>query len=183
MVGRLEPDETEAFLQMLPQAWRDELEQWMRRHPGEPELFGVFGCEATGTAQTGGTARTGGPRGTAAVLGGGAVFRRSLPPGMEGIRDEASRRLSAGEAYIGFLWVAPQARGRGLGRLWIEEVTRASTGHAFWLTVEDAGLIPFYETCGFISEGERPGAEGPEWLLSRASAHSPVSHARFGRKE
>jgi GNAT superfamily N-acetyltransferase len=193
-------EEVGAFLELLPLEWTEELEAWMRRHPGEPDLFGVFGDgdaamkdaalddgagsgieAAAGAGIQGGrapelsTART--------LLGGGAVFRRSTPPGMTSFRNEASRRLSAGEAYIGFLWVAPEARGRGLGRLWLEELARTSPGDPFWLTVEDAGLIPFYEACGFRLEGAIQGEEGPEWLLSRAPEPPQVSHGLRGLNE
>ena len=144
----LEPELVQVFLDLLPQEWREILELWMKEHPSEPELYGIFGGEN--------------------LLAGGAVFRSSLPPGTNHYINECLTRFAAGQAYIGFLWVSPESRGLGVGHFWLQSVLKEEkpSSRAFWLTIEDPSLVGFYSKAGFKLIKELKGEEGPEWLLS-----------------
>lgn len=132
------------FLIQLPADWREPLETWMGEHPGEPHVHVLRQGEA--------------------VVAGGALFN-SLPPGMSAFEDEALVWLSRGYGYLGFIWVVPERRGEGLGQRWLQYMQRSGLCPAYWLTVEEEGLIAFYERCGFQNRGEITGESGPEWLL------------------
>jgi ribosomal-protein-alanine N-acetyltransferase len=77
-------------------------------------------------------------------------------------------REAGGEAEILTVAVAPEARGRGLGRLLMEAAaarTVALGGHALFLEVaaDNAPALALYGKCGFRTVGLRPGyyARGP----------------------
>ncbi|WP_224491379.1 GNAT family N-acetyltransferase [Robertkochia flava] len=92
----------------------------------------------------------------------GILFYEKAPE-MEAFPETTPRYFSEGKPYIGFLYTLPSFRGRGYASLWLKELRNILPGTSFWLTVEDQGLIPFYEANGFSLEGKSNTKE--EWLL------------------
>ena len=60
------------------------------------------------------------------------------------------------------MWVAPAARGRGVGRALVGRVIAASAGKPLWLRVIDGNqtAIRLYQRCGFVLDDGEPDAEG-----------------------
>ena len=92
----------------------------------------------------------------------GILFYGNAPE-MQAFPEMSARLFKEGKPYIGFLYTLPEYRGRGYASLWLTELKNRIPGSAFWLTVEDPGLIPFYEANGFILSGKSTHQE--EWLL------------------
>lgn len=150
-------EERSEFVAMLPDDWSEELEWWMSVHSGEPDLYGVYydsGLIGEDALQE------------ARLIGGGAVFKKSNPPESQSFEKECRIRFAEDQPYIGFLWVSPGFRGKGIGQFWLRELMELSSTTSYWLTVEDQGLIEFYEKAGFKLVKKFKGEEGPEWLLS-----------------
>jgi ribosomal protein S18 acetylase RimI-like enzyme len=68
------------------------------------------------------------------------------------------------------MWVAPSARGRGVGRALVGRVISAAAGRPLWLRVLDGNqtAIRLYQRCGFVLDDSDPDAEG-----CRAMRRSP----------
>lgn len=82
------------------------------------------------------------------IVGGGMVFK-GLPPEMKIFEKEVEHFTEGGYLYIGYLFVVPERRGQDIGSTWLECI-KALYGHkGFWLTVEEPGLVAFYEKNGF----------------------------------
>lgn len=161
-------EERSEFVAMLPDDWSEELEWWMSVHSGEPDLYGVYyESELIGDEVLHGVRHfeEEAPY-ESRLIGGGAVFRKSNPPESQAFEKECRLRLAAAQPYIGFLWVSPGFRGRGIGQLWLRELMELSSTTSYWLTVEDPALIAFYEKAGFKLVKKFKGEEGSEWLLS-----------------
>ncbi len=60
------------------------------------------------------------------------------------------------------MWVAPSARGRGVGRALVGRVIAAAAGRPLWLRVLDGNqtAIRLYQRCGFVLDDSDPDAEG-----------------------
>lgn len=82
------------------------------------------------------------------VIGGGIVFSTVSPDTMP-YQDEAQKWVDIGYLYIGFLWIDEKYRDQKLGSRWIQEVLKTFPQQAFWLTIDDLKLLPFYERNGF----------------------------------
>ncbi|WP_318342902.1 GNAT family N-acetyltransferase [Flagellimonas baculiformis] len=82
------------------------------------------------------------------ILGGGMLFK-GLPPEMGIFEKEVEPFVENGHLYIGFLFVVPAYRGQNLGSTWLECIKTLHGDKGFWLTVEEPGLIAFYEKNGF----------------------------------
>ena len=59
------------------------------------------------------------------------------------------------------MWVAPSARGRGVGRALVGRVIAAAAGRPLWLRVLDGNetAIRLYQRCGFVLDDSRPGRQ------------------------
>jgi GNAT superfamily N-acetyltransferase len=101
----------------------------------------------------------------ATLLGGGIVFDRMAPDTLA-YEETARVWFERGYRYVGFLWIDETQRGRGLGSRWLELLRERFPGQGFWLSVEDEGLVPFYEHNGFRRAGAVRGDDGEEWILS-----------------
>ena len=60
------------------------------------------------------------------------------------------------------MWVAPSARGRGVGRALVGRVISAAAGQPLWLRVLDGNetAVRLYQRCGFVLDDSDPDAEG-----------------------
>jgi ribosomal protein S18 acetylase RimI-like enzyme len=90
----------------------------------------------------------------------------SAPVGLVAIRPDEEGH---GHQLIS-MWVAPAARGHGVGRALVGRVIAAAAGRPLWLRVLDgnATAIRLYERCGFVLDDSDPDAEG-----CRAMHHRP----------
>ena len=66
----------------------------------------------------------------------------------------------AANATICALWVAPESRNRGVGRLLVDEAARWLMGTGAsevkaWVSDADSSAVGFYESLGFAPTGER----------------------------
>lgn len=97
------------------------------------------------------------------IVAGGIVFRE-MPPDLYCFVNQARELLESGSWYLGFIWVIPEQRGRGLGSLWLKELRKQYPDRRFWLTTEEEGLQKFYEQNGFelVGVSEHPR----EWLFT-----------------
>jgi len=89
--------------------------------------------------------------------------------------------LDGGEAtnaYVCAMWVVPESRNRGVGRLLIDEATHwlmdagASEVNA-WVSDANASAVDFYEALGFVSTGKRQA------LASHPSIHERLYVLRY----
>ena len=80
------------------------------------------------------------------------------PVGMVAIRPDDD---GDGQQLIS-MWVAPSARGRGVGRALVGRVISESAGKPLWLRVIDGNetAIRLYQRCGFVLDDSDPDAEG-----------------------
>ena len=60
------------------------------------------------------------------------------------------------------MWVAPHARGHGVGRALVGRVISAVAGKPLWLRVIDGNetAIRLYQRCGFVLSDDDPDSEG-----------------------
>ncbi len=60
------------------------------------------------------------------------------------------------------MWVAPSARGRGVGRALVGRVVAEAAGRPLWLRVMDGNetAVRLYQRCGFVLDEADPDAEG-----------------------
>lgn len=85
-----------------------------------------------------------------------------------------------GELCLGAMWVAPEARGAGVGRRIVEAVLAwaRDAGHdalALWVNEENASALRLYESCGFRLTGRTaPQRRRPERRLL---------HMRWGERD
>ncbi len=95
------------------------------------------------------------------LAGPGAFFvaeHGAAPVGMVAIRPDDD---DDGQQLVS-MWVAPAARGRGVGRALVGRVISASAGKPLWLRVIDGNqtAIRLYQRCGFVLDDGDPDAEG-----------------------
>ncbi len=102
------------------------------------------------------------------TVGGGIVFSTVSPDTMA-YREEAQTWLDRGYLYIAFLFVPEKFRGQQLGTKWLQSLHRQFPGQPFWLSVEDKGLVYFYEKNGFTLVKQVEGEWGAEWILATAA--------------
>lgn len=100
----------------------------------------------------------------------GILFHGAAPE-MEAFETTAHRLFGEGHPYLGFLYTLPEYRGRGYAPKWLKALRKTLPEKMIWLTVEDPGLITFYETNGFILLAKSTTHE--EWLLQWPTGKPP----------
>lgn len=92
----------------------------------------------------------------------------AAPVGMVAIRPDDD---GDGQQLIS-MWVAPSARGRGVGRALVGRVISEVAGKPLWLRVIDGNetAIRLYQRCGFVLDDTDPDAEGCR-AMRRAPDH------------
>jgi ribosomal protein S18 acetylase RimI-like enzyme len=82
----------------------------------------------------------------------------SAPVGLVAMRPDDD----GGRQQLISMWVAPTARGHGVGRALVGRVIAAAAGRPLWLRVLDGNrtAIRLYERCGFVLDDSDPDAEG-----------------------
>ena len=104
--------------------------------------------------------------------------------GWAALSSVSSRRVYAGVAEVS-IYVAAQARGRGLGRALLESLIAESEEHGVWtlqagIFPENVSSIALHKACGFREVGtrERLGKLGDHWrdvvLMERRSKRMGV---------
>ena len=96
----------------------------------------------------------------------------AAPVGLVGMRPN---RDDDGQQLIS-MWVAPSARGHGVGRALVGRVISEAAGRPVWLRVMDGNetAIRLYQRCGFVLDDSDPDAEGCRAM--RRPAPTEVSH-------
>ena len=95
----------------------------------------------------------------------GGVVMEGLPLEMAAFEDELMPFIKKGYLYIGFLFVVPEYRGQQIGSKWLGHIGKFYGGKGFWLTVEEPGLVAFYEKNGFKWKATLSKGGGNEELL------------------
>ena len=139
-------DDAGRFFATLPPDWQGDIVPRWPSYRGAARVFTFEGADDE-------------------VLGGGIVFDR-VSPDTEAYRGVAEAWFAQGHRYVGFLWIAEHQRGRSLGSRWLAALRTLFPEQPFWLSVEDEGLVPFYERNGFRRAGTVQGPGGPEWILA-----------------
>ncbi len=138
-------NQPEDFFQLLPEEWRVEIAPVWPNYEDSSRIFCVKEANE--------------------VLAGGIVFG-SVSPDTQGYATIAQAWFDKGYLYFGFLFVSPDHRGKGLGRFWMEELRKAVPNQHFWLAIEDADLVKFYEPHGFTVRQEVDNEGTKERILS-----------------
>ncbi|MEQ9405366.1 MAG: GNAT family N-acetyltransferase [Cyclobacteriaceae bacterium] len=137
-------DRPHRFFDILPENWKEDLV------PVWPEYQSTSGIYALVQHNR--------------IIGGGIVFRKA-PPDVKPYEALANQLFDYGLLYFGFLWIVPDQRGRNYGSLWIKELKKKLKGQAFWLAVEELGLVRFYEKNSFRAYREVLVEDRKEWLM------------------
>ena len=130
---------------------------------------------------------------TAAASGDDRTWLLAIAPGPDGSRRAVGtvtgkRRLD-GTLLVFSMWVAPDQRGRGVGRALVDAVERWGRGWGarrtlLWVFVANEGARRFYETLGFAREtgtdDARAGAGFDAVVLTRSIAPGRVRARRGG---
>lgn len=122
-----------------------------------PEAFGsTYGEESSQTERAWRDWAAGRWRGGAAVVFAGRLGDGTVVGTATGAGYDAER----GVAHVYAMWVAPDARGRGVGRSLLDAVTEWARDRGcdrLVLSVTETNEIArrFYEACGFDDTGER----------------------------
>lgn len=131
------------FFKILPQDWRDLIEPiWP--HYGIDSRIYVLKDEGE-------------------IIAGGIV-NMGIPADMALFANEVAGYSGPGFRYLGYIWVRPEYRGRGLGSEWIRKVRETFPGEALWLSTEDPHLASFYTSLGFHKEAQLGRGDSTEWL-------------------
>lgn len=98
------------------------------------------------------------------IVGGGIVFKQ-VAPDVQHYKDEAEKLLNLNLLYFAFLWVDPEMRGKNLGSWWISRLKEHYSPTTFWLSIEDVGLLDFYQRNNFKVYKEILIEHKKEWIL------------------
>lgn len=138
-------EKPEEFFNLLPEDWKEGLVPVWGQYADSSEIW-VLKEKDT-------------------IIAGGIVFS-VMPPDLYAFLSEAKALLDRGSRYLGFIWVVPEQRGRGLGSAWLKALFAHYPKVSFWLTIEEEGLKHFYRQNGFMLKGYHKEPE--EWLFVRA---------------
>lgn len=132
------------FFDILPTDWQDSIVPFWKNYKKTARIFTL---EAVGK-----------------VIGGGIVFSTPAPDTLD--EEQAQALFADGQLYIGFLWIAEDARGCNLGSKWISEVRSVFKGRHLWLTIDEYRLKSFYNKNGFDLIGEVAKGDAVEWVMT-----------------
>lgn len=135
---------SELFFELLPDDWRSEVAPVWPQLCASTQIYGVF-------EQT-------------QIIAGGIVFAE-VSPDMQYAASYARQWHQQGYKYIGFVWVHPLFRGLKIGSFWLRQLFVNQPRQKFWLTVEEHGLIDFYQKNGFTLQQALQNADTTEWVL------------------
>lgn len=118
---------SQSFFNILPPEWTECLQPYWAEYEKSTKIYGLLE--------------------DGHLIGGGLIFDRPSPdtPYIQ----FANRLFEKGYLYIGFLWIEPTHRGKGLGKQWLESVRELYPNNRFWLSIEEENLKPFYDQNGF----------------------------------
>lgn len=145
------------FLAAMPEDWRADFHLYLESCANRMELFVI-----TDNGQ---------------IIAGGIVMN-GLPPEMKLFEKDIKPFIEKGYLYIGFLFVATEYRKQNIGSTWLSHIMKMFGTQGFWLTVEDPGLITFYEKNGFRWTGTlKQGAVCEDLLVLEPNDHgNPASN-------
>lgn len=132
------------FLTAMPEEWRADFQLYMESCADRMELFVITDDRK--------------------IIAGGIVMN-GLPPEMKRFEKDIKHCIEKGYLYIGYLFVATEYRKQNIGSTWLRHITETFDTQGFWLTVEDARLIEFYEKNGFRWTGTLTQDQLSEELL------------------
>lgn len=133
------------FFDLLPDDWRSCILPFWSDYKASTRIFCLYDEEV--------------------ILGGGLIFSKPAPDTLI-YKSLATKLFGQGYLYIGFLWIAPDQRGKGLGSLWLEGVKAQFPSNRFWLAIEEEDLKSFYLQNGFEIKREILKADGsPDWIF------------------
>lgn len=148
-IARASENQLSVFLSVLPQDWKVELERTMLTYRGEWFLVLISFDKK--------------------VIGGGMLFK-SLTEDVMMYQNVVKSLVEKGLQYIAYVWIDPEHRGFKLGNKWLDYVQKNIEARGFWLSIEDKGLVGFYEASGFRILKQVVGPNGLEWIMvSRSS--------------
>src|SRR5690606_19187988 len=99
------------------------------------------------------------------ILGGGIVFSKVAPDTMI-YKEEAENMFKKGFLYLGFLWIKPRYRNKGLASLWLKDIFNKNPDQKYWLSIEDYLLANFYLKNGFKIFKELTIEGNTEWIMT-----------------
>lgn len=99
------------------------------------------------------------------VIAGGIVFASSSPDMTHFEKTHGKVYFDLGYLYIGFLWVAPEYRGKEMGSKWLSLLKEQNKNRSYWLTIEEENLKAFYKKNGFECVAESDSTTAKEWLM------------------
>lgn len=138
-------DEPERFFELLPADWAIELAPYWPEYRGQAQIYGLVEAGQ--------------------VIAGGVVFM-TVTRDIMAYGTAAKGWLDRGYRYIGFLFVAENRRKEGLGSRWLRELQARTPAQAYWLAIDDHGLLSFYQKLGFRLAEKVWNVDTEEWILA-----------------
>lgn len=136
-------DDPQAFFEMLPQDWQDEIVPFWDDYKAESKIYIL--------------------EKHLAIIGGGIVFYKS-PPHFEYFESEASSFFNKGYLYLGFIWITEDQRNKNLGSVWLQQLKTQNPNQKYFLLTEEDYLQHFYEKNDFYRIKQVQNQEHQEWL-------------------
>src|SRR5690554_5588589 len=138
-------DNSQLYFEILPRDWREAIEPIWEDFRKDASIFVL--------------------RDKGEIIAGGIVFK-GIPPNRTDFEVQSGEKyIKKGHHYIGFLYVVPHRRNEALGSRWLKTLKSRFPGQAYWLTIEDESLTPFYIKNGFECVAASPDTDLPEWLF------------------
>lgn len=132
------------FFNILPKDWQEDIVPFWKDYQSSSSIYGIELQQE--------------------IVGGGIVFKQ-VAPDVQHYKEEAEKLLNMNLLYFAFLWLDPVLRGKNLGSWWISQLKEHYKPTDFWLSVEDAGLLDFYQRNGFKVYKEILIDQKKEWIL------------------